>query len=146
MEEFNFGGPEFAYEERKFYAVYDKTGSIIRSGSVPAHAIGYQLIDPENEFLIETDHEADPATDEIHHETQTVKKGVKTPMPAPGTFEALPEYVQNRVMLYPSVQEQMDMLWHAMDDGVSPKIEPWYSLIKGIKESHPAPAGTSYGQ
>jgi len=131
---------------QKYYAVYDNTGKIIRSGSCPEAAFAFQLMNTEVEFLIETDHEVDPATDEIHHDTQTVLKGVRTPEPPPGSLAAAPEYVQNRVQLYPSVQEQLDMMWHAMDDGTSPKVEPWYSLIKGIKEAHPAPTGTTYAQ
>jgi len=29
------------------------------------------------------------------------------------------------------------MLWHAMDDGIIPKIEPLYSEIKAVKDAHP---------
>lgn len=45
------------------------------------------------------------------------------------------DYVALRVENYPPVQEQMDMLWHAMDDGVLPKVEPFYSKIKAVKET-----------
>ena len=38
---------------------------------------------------------------------------------------------------YPSVQEQLDMLWHAMDQGQFPKAEPFYSSIKRIKDRYP---------
>lgn len=35
---------------------------------------------------------------------------------------------------YPPIEEQMDMLWHAMDNGDLPKAEPFYSSIKAVKE------------
>jgi hypothetical protein len=41
---------------------------------------------------------------------------------------------------YPKVEDQMDMLWHAMDDGVIPKVEPFYSQIKAIKDKYPKPS------
>lgn len=50
-----------------------------------------------------------------------------------------PEYVLRRATSYPSLGDQMDMLWHAMDDGLIPKIEPLYSDIKAVKDKHPKP-------
>lgn len=38
---------------------------------------------------------------------------------------------------YPPVGEQLDMLWHAMDQGQLPKIEPFYSKIRGVKQRFP---------
>lgn len=48
-----------------------------------------------------------------------------------------PQYVYDRKYSYPALGEQMDMLWHAMDDGTLPKVEPFYSQIKAVKEAHP---------
>lgn len=46
-------------------------------------------------------------------------------------------YVERRKQDYPSVEEQMDMLWHGMNvDGVV-KVEPFYSSIKRVKEKYP---------
>jgi hypothetical protein len=53
--------------------------------------------------------------------------------------QALAEVQQARKRSYPSVGDQLDMLWHAMDDGVMPKIEPFYSSIKAVKDAHPKP-------
>lgn len=50
-----------------------------------------------------------------------------------------PEYVENRKAEYPDITDQLDMFWHAMDDGVIPKIEPFYSDIKVVKEKYPKP-------
>lgn len=40
---------------------------------------------------------------------------------------------------YPSIEEQMDMLWHGMNNGTAEKIEPFYSSIKAIKDKYPRP-------
>jgi hypothetical protein len=39
---------------------------------------------------------------------------------------------------YPSVEEQLDMLWHMMDDNIiSGKGSSWYETIKQIKTEYP---------
>lgn len=38
---------------------------------------------------------------------------------------------------YPSIQEQLDMLWHGMNADETKRIEPFYSFIKDIKEKFP---------
>jgi hypothetical protein len=40
---------------------------------------------------------------------------------------------------YPTVQEQLDALWHAMDQGLLPKVEPMYSQVRAVKQRHPKP-------
>jgi hypothetical protein len=47
------------------------------------------------------------------------------------------DYRQARADSYPAVQEQLDMLWHAMDAGQTPKIEPFYTTIKAVKLAYP---------
>ena len=37
---------------------------------------------------------------------------------------------------YIPIGDQLDALWHAMDDGTLPKIEPIYSAHKAVKEKH----------
>ena len=70
------------------------------------------------------------------------------PIPHPGNryvdgawvWENLtPEYALNRKREYPKFGDQFDMLWHAMDDGLIPKIEPLYSDIKAVKDKYPKP-------
>lgn len=51
-----------------------------------------------------------------------------------------PAYDKLRALAYPEVGAQIDALWHAMDDGVLPKIEPMYSQIKAVKEAYPKPS------
>lgn len=55
------------------------------------------------------------------------------------TWEPTPSYDLARVRAYPSLGDQMDMLWHAMNNNVIPRIEPFYSQIKAVKEAHPKP-------
>ena len=38
---------------------------------------------------------------------------------------------------YPPIGEQLDMLWHGMNNDSSKRIEPFYSQIKAIKDAHP---------
>lgn len=55
----------------------------------------------------------------------------------PGAPE--PTYSDYRRLSYPALGDQLDMIWHAMDDGLIPKIEPMYSEIKAVKEQYPKP-------
>jgi len=47
------------------------------------------------------------------------------------------DYAQRRAGEYPSLEEQMDMLWHGMHDGAIAKVEPFYSRIALVKERYP---------
>lgn len=49
------------------------------------------------------------------------------------------KYQYMRQYEYPSLADQLDMLWHSMDDNESLRIEPFYSTIKGIKDKYPKP-------
>lgn len=50
-----------------------------------------------------------------------------------------PEYVRNRRGAYPALGDQLDALWHAMDSGQLPKVEPMYSQVKAVKVRYPKP-------
>ena len=50
-----------------------------------------------------------------------------------------PSYSLARARAYPSLGDQMDMLWHAMDASVMPRVEPFYSQIKAVKDANPKP-------
>ena len=56
-------------------------------------------------------------------------------------MQRIAEPVGKRQLAYPSVSEQLDMLWHDMDNGII-KIDKrrkntWYRTIKEVKESTP---------
>jgi len=42
-----------------------------------------------------------------------------------------------RARNYPSVESQLDMLWHAMDRGDIPKAPEFFASIKSVKEAWP---------
>jgi hypothetical protein len=47
------------------------------------------------------------------------------------------DYRIQRVVNYPGLSDQMDMLWHAMDRGEFPKVEPFYTQIAEVKARFP---------
>ncbi len=50
-----------------------------------------------------------------------------------------PAYVSQRKSAYPSIGDQLDMLWHSIDQNPSLKSEyfEFYEAIKAIKVKHP---------
>lgn len=48
-------------------------------------------------------------------------------------------YIKQRVRAYPSVGDQLDMLWHAMDSKEIPMCKEFYVAIKGVKDKYPKP-------
>lgn len=50
------------------------------------------------------------------------------------------DYRQVRQANYPKLGDQLDALWHAMDQGILPKIEPMYSEILAVKQAIPKPS------
>lgn len=50
-------------------------------------------------------------------------------------------YEDLRLREYPSIGDQLDSLWHAMDQGALPRVEPFYGDIKRVKDAHPKPTG-----
>lgn len=50
------------------------------------------------------------------------------------------DYRSKRRKAYPSIQEQLDMLWKAMNENTLPRAEPFYSTIKGVKDLYPKTA------
>lgn len=47
------------------------------------------------------------------------------------------DYASMRAAAYPSIEEQLDALWHAMDRGEAPKAPGFYDLIKRVKDRYP---------
>ena len=42
-----------------------------------------------------------------------------------------------RQVEYPSLGDQLDMLWHAIDNGTLNKTSDFYTAIKAVKDAHP---------
>ena len=47
------------------------------------------------------------------------------------------KYQRDRQPEYPSISDQLDMLWHAMDTGILPKVDSFYSINKSVKDKYP---------
>ena len=47
-------------------------------------------------------------------------------------------YTQKRASAYPSIGEQLDLLWHTIDQGQSLDTNSaWYLAIKAVKDQYP---------
>ncbi len=46
-------------------------------------------------------------------------------------------YDVKRSREYAPISDQLDMLWHAMDTGILPKVDSFYSINKSIKDKYP---------
>lgn len=47
------------------------------------------------------------------------------------------EYRIHRQGRYPKLEEQLDMLWHAIDSGTLDKTCDFYTTLKAIKDNYP---------
>jgi hypothetical protein len=46
----------------------------------------------------------------------------------------LNDIIGQRRARYPSIEDQLDMLWHGMNNDETKRLEPFYSAIKLIKD------------
>lgn len=46
-------------------------------------------------------------------------------------------YEEQRRAAYPALTDQLDMFWHAMDQGLLNKVEPFYTELKVVKDTYP---------
>jgi len=51
------------------------------------------------------------------------------------------QYAYDRCKEYPDGFEQLDMLWHAVNEGKDLKDSEWFSRIKEVKEKYPKSEG-----
>jgi hypothetical protein len=56
------------------------------------------------------------------------------------TVTAQTWYTAERQSAYPAIGDQLDNFWHAMNSGVLPKIEPFFSSVKAVKDKYPKPS------
>ena len=50
-------------------------------------------------------------------------------------------FSQSRKTEYPSIAEQLDLLWHDIDNGLfgeSAKTGTWYLAVKAVKDKYPS--------
>jgi hypothetical protein len=61
------------------------------------------------------------------------------------------QYKKDRAAEYPSVEDQLDMIWHELKDGGSISaavpleggVAGWASILQSIKDKHPKPELTT---
>ena len=46
-------------------------------------------------------------------------------------------YSEKRLGSYPTIGEQLDMLWHAIDTGTLDKNSTFYTRLKAVKDKYP---------
>jgi hypothetical protein len=116
------------------FVIYNSDGVILRVGNCPSEAAPFQV--GPGEFMLET--HADPLADSVDVVAGVVVPGGRV-LPEPA---AVPPdtYSDVRRRMYPSVTEQLDMLWHAMDTNTVERAEPFYSTIKAVKDAVPKTA------
>lgn len=95
----------------KFY-VTNSDGKVVKFGDCTEDTFDLQAEDGE------TIHNGEPILDD--------------PLPLFDT-----SYSGSRRREYPSIGNQLDMLWHSMDSSEIPKAEPFYSEIKAVKDKYP---------
>ena len=49
------------------------------------------------------------------------------------------QYQRDRQPEYPAIGEQLDLLWHAIDDGTLDKTSDFYTSLKATKDKYPKP-------
>jgi hypothetical protein len=53
--------------------------------------------------------------------------------------EEINKYLKKREIEYPTIEEQLDMLYHSMNNGEIPKATEWFTTIHNIKLKYPKP-------
>lgn len=117
------------------FAIYDSFGRILRTGACPDEAVELQA--KPDEFLyvgpVGDGDSIAPGAGVLIPNSLPPRRLPPVPAPRPPD----PPYVVNRRRAYPTTEQQLDWLWHAMDQNILPRIEPMYSQIKEIKLLHP---------
>lgn len=49
------------------------------------------------------------------------------------------QYKTDREQAYPKLKDQLDMLWHAIDNGTLDKTSDFYTTLKEVKDNNPKP-------
>jgi len=49
------------------------------------------------------------------------------------------QYSRDRVQAYPSIGDQLDMLWHAIDAGTLDTTSDFYTTLAAVKDDNPKP-------
>lgn len=106
---------------------YDKH---IHGDNIPSDCI--IISDEEHQYLL--DNQSDTHCIGVKDDKVTLLERVKT------QEEIDNEYKVKRKAKYPSIPDQLDMLWHLMDNEEIPgKGTDWYNTISDVKTKYPKP-------
>ena len=109
------------------FIVHDVIGNILRTGQCPDDHLALQP--HEGETAIE---DVWDGSDDRKHLIIDGERVEFTPDSAPP-----PTVAVQRAMAYPPIGDQLDALWHAMDDGTLPMVSLFYDPIKLVKINLP---------
>lgn len=70
---------------------------------------------------------------------QTAGAGDPPPGVQPEAIQYVEKYDMKRRREYPSIGDQLDMLWHAMDTNQIPRAQQFYNTVKAVKDKYPKP-------
>lgn len=95
------------------FTVKDASGKVVRFGTCTSDTFATQAI----------------------NQGETVVSGLPPEEPPRPAFDDTWQYRRNQQ--YPSVFDQLDALYHAMDAGTLPKIDGFYDVRKAVKDANP---------
>ena len=101
---------------------------------------GTRICEFGEEFPVHKDLQwVDVPDDTTEQDTYVDGAVVKQPDPTPPTWE------DARRSSYPTIGDQLDMLWHAIDTGnwtaAKVKTTDFYTELKAVKDANPKPEG-----
>lgn len=101
---------------------------------------GTRICEFGEEFPVHKDLQwVDVPDDTTEQDTYVDGAVVKQPDPTPPTWE------EARRNAYPTIGDQLDMLWHAIDTGnwtaAKVKTTDFYTELKAVKDANPKPEG-----
>lgn len=108
------------------YIVYSEDGRILRTGNCPDDHLELQA--GEGETAIE-----DTYGDTYDSKHRIIDGGRVEFTP----IERVKGYGELRALAYPPITDQLDAIWHGMNDGLIPKIPNFYDPIAAVKSSNP---------
>ena len=94
---------------------------------------------PENTAFAVEDNDYTKIDIQTEGVTLPSKEEVEAEMARLQAIEDAIEYQHNRKAAYPNIGDQLDMLWHAIDNGTLDKTSDFYTTLKGIKDNYPKP-------
>lgn len=107
------------------YFVIDAIGKVLKRGICHESTIQSQAGEGQAVIVGECppNHDIDMVTGEF--------VARESPQPAE------PTYREKRAENYPPIVDQLDALWHAMDDGLIPKAPAFFDAIAAVKQQYP---------